>query len=328
MKKTQVSLSLFGLLLFFAISLTLPSRAAAACTGVQLSPGQDIQAAVNANPEGTTFCLAAGTYRIQVVSPKLGNKFIGEADALLNGAKLLTNWTQSGTYWYVDGQTQEGQVHGECVQGYSRCNRPEDVFVNNQPLHHVDALSQVGADNFYFDYPADRIYIGQNPAGKMIEVATARVAFRPTVNNVTIRGLIIEKYAIPDQMGAIGDQYQKDGWIIEENEIRLNHGAGVNVGTNSILRNNNIHHNGQKGIGAGGGNILIEGNEIAYNLWNGTSSGWEGGGSKFAFTDRLIVRNNYVHHNAGPGLWSDIDNINTLYTTPLPTTRPQASNTR
>ena len=26
-----------------------------------------------------------------------------------------------------------------------------------------------------------------------------------------------------------------------------------------------------------------------------------------------MVRNNYSHHNVGPGLWTDIDNINTLY---------------
>jgi parallel beta-helix repeat protein len=30
-------------------------------------------------------------------------------------------------------------------------------------------------------------------------------------------------------------------------------------------------------------------------------------------TDRLIARGNFVHHNFGPGLWTDIDNINTLY---------------
>ena len=40
---------------------------------------------------------------------------------------------------------------------------------------------------------------------------------------------------------------------------------------------------------------------------------WEGGGSKFAFTNGLIVRDNYSHDNNGFGLWTDINNINTLY---------------
>ena len=30
-------------------------------------------------------------------------------------------------------------------------------------------------------------------------------------------------------------------------------------------------------------------------------------------THNLIVRGNLVHHNYGPGLWTDVDNIDTLY---------------
>ena len=30
-------------------------------------------------------------------------------------------------------------------------------------------------------------------------------------------------------------------------------------------------------------------------------------------SDGLVVRDNHVHHNEGPGLWTDIDNIHTLY---------------
>jgi hypothetical protein len=30
-------------------------------------------------------------------------------------------------------------------------------------------------------------------------------------------------------------------------------------------------------------------------------------------TDQLILRGNYVHHNGGPGLWCDSDNIHVLY---------------
>ena len=40
---------------------------------------------------------------------------------------------------------------------------------------------------------------------------------------------------------------------------------------------------------------------------------WEAGGTKFARTRDLVVRRNFVHHNRGPGLWTDIDNVRTLY---------------
>jgi hypothetical protein len=287
---------------------------------VTLNPGDNVQAIVNANPAGTTYVFNPGVYRMQSISPKAGDVYIGQPGALLTGAKLLASWTQSGATWFVGGQTQQGQVHPgqECIASRPRCNRPEDLFIDGLPLIHVASLAEVNAGSYFFDYTADRIYIGQDPAGKTIEVSTTRVAFAPTADNVTVRGFVVEKYAIPAQCGAIGDQFPRVGWLIENNEVRWNHGVGVMVGGNSILRNNYIHHNGQMGFGGGGfqgngNNIRIEGNEVSHNLWNGTNPHWEGGGSKIAHSTGLIVRNNYIHHNAGPGLWTDIDNIDTLY---------------
>ena len=43
------------------------------------------------------------------------------------------------------------------------------------------------------------------------------------------------------------------------------------------------------------------------------SMDFEAGGTKFVKSDGLVARGNFVHHNGGPGLWSDIDNIRTLY---------------
>ena len=71
---------------------------------------------------------------------------------------------------------------------------------------------------------------------------------------------------------------------------------------------------GEMGLGGSGDNILIQGNEIARNGgWSGLSPEWEGGGFKFGFTNNLVVRDNYSHDNIGFGMWTDTDNINTLY---------------
>ena len=89
--------------------------------------------------------------------------------------------------------------------------------------------------------------------------------------------------------------------------------AGINVSSNGVMRNNFVHHNGQKGVGAGGTGVLVEGNEISFNNYAGFDAGWEAGGSKFWATTNLVVRNNFSHDNAGPGLWTDTDNTGTLY---------------
>jgi hypothetical protein len=36
-------------------------------------------------------------------------------------------------------------------------------------------------------------------------------------------------------------------------------------------------------------------------------------GTKFVGTKNLVVRRNFVHHNVGPGLWTDVNNIDVLY---------------
>jgi parallel beta-helix repeat protein len=78
---------------------------------------------------------------------------------------------------------------------------------------------------------------------------------------------------------------------------------------------NYVHHQGQLGIAGGGNYLLVQNNEIAYNNTAGFTTGWEAGGSKFVYTDGLVVRGNFSHHNHGAGIHADIDNINALIET-------------
>jgi parallel beta-helix repeat protein len=267
--------------------------------------------------------LKAGTYRQQRIYPKTGDTFIGERGpngerlAILNGARVLTSFTREGSYYVASGQTQQGQVHGFCDDSHPRCAYPEDLFFDNRPMLHVAALSDVGAGEFYFDYTNDKIYFADDPTGHLVETSVTRAAFEPnsgtnpTNVNVRIVGLVIEKYAIPAQMGAIGDQYGCPGWTVEDNEVRRNHGSGIRTANGGEVRGNFVHHNGQLGIG--GQATIVEDNEISYNNTLGFQAGWEAGGSKWSFTQDIAIRNNFSHHNDGPGLWTDGDNIGTLY---------------
>jgi parallel beta-helix repeat protein len=144
-------------------------------------------------------------------------------------------------------------------------------------------------------------------------------AFQGSADRVRIQGLIIEHYTPPAQMGAIkaGGNSPSDGtygWVVADCEVRYNATAGIRLGDHMQVLRTKVHHNGQEGIVGIGDNILIEGNEIAFNNYQDKfNPGWEAGGTKFVETDGLVVRNNYVHDNHGPGLWTDINNIHTLY---------------
>ncbi len=291
---------------------------------VIINPGDSIQKAVDTYPEGTTFTIKTGVYRLQQVHPKNGNTFIGEPGAIMSGAKLLSSFTREGNYWVADGQSQQGQVNGICILNpdgitrYEGCWYPEDLFMNDVPLWHVRTLSEVGPGKWYFDYDADKIYFADDPTGRKVETSVTRHAFVGDASNVTIRGLTIEKYATTAQFGTIyGLDYNTDnpsiGWVIQNCEIRLNHGGAIRTSHQMQVLNNYIHHNGQIGIVGLGDSILVEGNEIAFNNYAGFTQGWEAGGAKWVKTRNLVVRGNYSHHNKGPGLWTDGDNVNTLY---------------
>ena len=76
------------------IAATLSCVAAAAT--VQMHPGDDLQAIVDAHPPGTTYLLAAGTYRLQEIAPKTGDRYVGKGGldpdtaTILTGARVLT----------------------------------------------------------------------------------------------------------------------------------------------------------------------------------------------------------------------------------------------
>jgi hypothetical protein len=279
---------------------------------IHLHVGDNVAAIVSAAPTGATFFFEPGIYRRVVIRPKEGQTFIGAEGAILNGSDVLTNWTQSGKLWVIGGQTQQGRVHtGDSEPGFDRAGFPQTVFVDDEPLKPVDALSKVVPGTFYFDYGADKIYIANNPTGQKVEAGKLAFAIGGNAQNVTVQNFVIEKYDPTIQDGAIqGGQ----GWTIRDNEVRLNYAVGIIGRDGSKIIGNYVHDNGQMGLGGSGDNILVQGNEIAKNgYWSGIDVLWEGGGFKYADTDRLVVRGNYSHDNHGSGMWTDINNIHTLY---------------
>ncbi|CAO3455829.1 hypothetical protein [Azospirillum argentinense] len=291
-----------------------PQTLTAPAGAIVIAPGANIQSIVNGAPAGATFWLQPGEYRLQSITPKDNQTFIGAEGAVLNGSKLLTGFTQeSAGRWVIGGQTQQGERRetDKASPDAMRGGYPDTVYVDDKPLTPVDALSKLKPGTFYFDYNADKIYIGDNPAGHKVEAGVTAHAFSGTADNVTIKNLVIEKYAPPVQHGAIqGDV----GWTIQNNELRLNYAVGATAQDGSKFIGNYVHDNGEMGLGGAGAKILVEGNEIARNgAWSGIDVFWEGGGTKFAYTTDLVVRGNYSHDNTGFGLWTDIDNVGALY---------------
>jgi hypothetical protein len=286
---------------------------ASVCEGTWLRNGDDLQAALERHPEGATFCFSAGVYRLAApLRPKASQRLVAEPGAVLSGARVVTEWKRNGRTWSASGDLpSDPDAYGQCVPGYDGCRYAEAVFYDDRQLWRVERRDDVAPGRFYEDYGTDTIWIGDDPNGHVVELARAEAAVSGEVTGVHVDGFVIEKFANRAQRGAV--HAQGLGWRIQRNEIRLNHAHGINSRGAQVL-DNHLHHNGQLGIGGGGGSgQLVAGNEIDHNNTAGFSPLWEAGGGKWAMTEGLIVRGNNVHHNQGKGLWTDINNIRTTY---------------
>jgi parallel beta-helix repeat protein len=278
------------------------------------TPGEDYQAKVNAQPTGTAFTLCAGTYPLWGVVPKTGQTFTGvlgyPSTTILSGSRQLTSWTASGAYWYAGGQTQQGTATAsdKCESGHEACGLPEDLWIDGVLQHREMSLAAVGAGKWYFDYAADRAYIGVNPSGKVIEIGVIPHAFSGSASGVTLKRLTIEKYATPAQAGAVqGDNAPR--WTTDSVVARKNHGQGLRCGDDWIIRRSRVSRNGQLGIGCGGDRVLVDALTCDSNKTIGYQVGFAGGCSKFFGTHDLEVKNSTVFDNDGNGLWVDINNV-------------------
>jgi hypothetical protein len=147
---------------------------------------------------------------------------------------------------------------------------------------------------------------------------TAVYAFRgyngsAWVNNVHLVNIEIKNYAPAAQIGAIygGDDKTNgsSGWILDSLYVHHNKNLGIRIGNRMQVLRTRSEYNTTMGIGGVGQTVLVDGLTSIYNN-NGcpNNPGFESGGSKFAATDSLEVRNSTFNYNCGVGLWLDINN--------------------
>ena len=202
---------------------------------------------------------------------------------------------------------------GESWQSKVNASPAGTIFCIDAGTHHRQTVVPKSGNQFWGAGVRQTIMDGDS-----VTTYAFRAPTTPYPSNVGIHNLVIRRYipalqAAAVMAGAGSSSNATRGWVIADNEITANGGGGIRIGTKTQVLRNKVHHNWQIGIAGVGDSTLVEGNEIAYNNYlKGVSYGWEAGGTKFVKTRGLVVRNNYVHHNWGPGLWTDIDNINTL----------------
>lgn len=104
---------------------------------VTISPEDDASRIVDEAPQGTTFEFLPGIHRRFSVDPKDGTTFVGLEGAVLSGAILLGDATETANGWRFDGIEFTGVDHGKCIDGYDGCGLSQDLFFDDVMMWQV-----------------------------------------------------------------------------------------------------------------------------------------------------------------------------------------------
>jgi Right handed beta helix region len=312
----------FSKLIVLVSMLILGGVRAPASNGgtVSLKPGDNVPTIVANSPAGTTFQFAAGPYQLTApVVPLTGDSFIGAPNrmTILSGSTVLSSFTQQGSYWtalltlnHTNPVCGSGKAC-ECRPTFPGCDLTEDLFIDNQVQQRVTALSDVTSGKWFWDLSNGTIYLAANPNGHQVDVSTTAQAFTGVARNVTIKGLVIEKFAAQGVFAGKPGGQNGVGWIVENCTVEFSHLAGVNTGSQMQILNNTICDNGKLGIFGNGDSNLIQGNELCRNDYAGFFA--VSGGAYLSGATNLVVSGNNVHDNLNVGLHTDGGSETVLY---------------
>lgn len=294
-------------------------------TGIPVAPTDNLQTLVNQYPAGSAFILQPGVHHDSVTSLQSGDVFTSPtgttSDGVIeDGSQVLTGWKQvtiNGVkYWTTAGGAPIAPTYDsiKCETAFPGCFYPQDLYFNNVDYIHVVSLSSVTSGSWFYDFtgsvgPINNIYLKDNPTSQTVELGEYQFAFESdTATNITVQGLIIEKYA-PGVNQAAVEPFAAN-WVVQDNEAMLNSGAslGGRPGCDGIqILHNYTHDNGEFGIGGGALNGgVISHNTIYHNNIDHVLAGFGAGGFKTGGSTNLLISYNLVYDNLGQGMHSDV----------------------
>jgi parallel beta-helix repeat protein len=257
-----------------AAAQTRGPQASITCPGgsVAVAAGASIQAAINANPSGTTFCLGAGVHSVTTsMTPKTSNTFVGAFGAILDGTGWVTsdldaaafkalnvdvdnvtirnlvirNMPQKAVMAYRDFSSGWTVEYSEIYNCKTGIELPSGSTLAHSKIHHC--VGTAGDPN-----PAER-------GGAYSFNAVTGFTF---TNNEIYNNGTEQKFILSTNITATGNYFHNNtgpgfwidgggsGSVVANNTCDDNAGPGIyiEIANNVIVRNNACSRNGEGGI--------------------------------------------------------------------------------
>jgi nitrous oxidase accessory protein NosD len=289
-------------------------------TGTSASPFGTITAAIAAASAGQSILVRAGTYR-EAVTVNKAVTIQGASGATIKGSEVLTGWSVDGTgLWgatHAAGAQTPATVDGWATMlPESAAGATSDaVYLDGVELQPVSSTGACTTGKFH--QAVGRLYLGDDPTGKTVEVAERGFCLKFTADNATVRGLTVRHCRNVAQGGAMVQLNDRTGITLEDNDLGYASAAVLDISsTDSTVTGNVVHHGGQLGVTGKAFGLSFSGNEVYENNTRGYDPAWEAGGSKFhqggaadlatAPYQGLAIHGNTFRDNVGPGLWLDV----------------------
>lgn len=292
--------------------------------GTLASPLKTIAKAISSATSGQTIVLRGGTYHESVTIPSgktlTIQPYLNEV-VWLDGSSVVGGWVADGSRWRVDNWTTEFDWSPTYKRGepdnieehwgfvnpdYPMASHPDQVWINNVAQVQVGSLAEVGANKFYVDYDANRLYLGTSPVGKTVRASDLSMAIKVKADGSVLRGFGISRFApsVPD-MGTV--TMEKPRGKVENMVFLDNATTGLSLlATDLTVTNVTASRNGMLGVHANYADRLTATN--VSSLWNNLehfNSSPVSGGFKITRSRVVTIKGSQFRSNFGPGLWLD-----------------------
>ncbi|HMD46984.1 MAG TPA: right-handed parallel beta-helix repeat-containing protein [Acidimicrobiales bacterium] len=286
-----VALSVLGVVTLAAAGVPLLGGPAAPRAGTQggilLTPGENVQQVVNANPPGTTFVLAPGVFTDFSVQPQAGDAFYGRPGTVLDGggvtptafsAVCANNVTVAGA----------GPDNPLVIRNYSNFASPLRATIEPLCFSSPDGL----ASGWFL---VDLSISGSFSRG--ITVGDAMTIRRCTVTGSGILGI-----------GGGGNNSLLQNNTVAQNGLVPPPGAADVGGIKMVGDANTIDRN--TATGNGGPGIWTDGDATGDVIQGNTTTDNAGAGIRIEISHRARLVDNAVGNNANYGIVIvDSDNV-------------------
>lgn len=321
--------------------------------GASISEPTTIESAIARVVTGDAIVMRGGTYRtgdLQLnqgitIQPYLdevpvlkGTRVAGEWQALPNNV-WRTTWATLFPaaplgWWHADREAMLTPLH--------RFNN-DMVFIDGEALQSAGWPGEVTAKSYFIDYAKGHIYIGTNPAGRLVEITAHDVALHRPSREVhgkpsdrlgpQIRGITFTQYAYraidiegkkpatkvseeptDDPVGPSPEsEHGKEvvGTLLENVTItHCSRVAGFFRGDKLVIRNSLISDTSTEGIYViGSSDVLLERNLIRRNNVERLTGYYPAAVKIFNQSHRVVVRDNLVIEQPySNGVWWDVGN--------------------